>query len=140
MSCCTVWRRQEDLELHDFYARKLLEPGWAGELDTVELAYIKAQLKQSASLRRRWGFRPSAKRLPEARIRAVAMYGVAGGSSRVSASPGESNRYDLTEHTRVAVDAKALDTKSSHPRAFDGKFGRDPGLVSLQQSDTSRKQ
>ena len=60
----------------ELYKEKLLEPGWAGDLDAVELEYIKSQLKQSPSLRRRWGFRPSAKRLSESRIRAVAMDGV----------------------------------------------------------------
>lgn len=35
--------------LLSFYQRKLLEPGWAGELDSVELAYIKSELRQSAS-------------------------------------------------------------------------------------------
>ena len=61
------------LELHK---EKLLEPGWAGDLDDVELEYIRSRLKQSASLRLRWGFRPSAKRFSESRIRAVAMDGV----------------------------------------------------------------
>ena len=60
----------------EFYKEKLLEPGWAGDLDSVELEYIKSNLKQSSSLRRRWGFRPSAKRLSESRIRTVAMYGI----------------------------------------------------------------
>ena len=60
----------------EFYKEKLLEPGWAGDLDSVELEYIKSNLKQSSSLRRRWGFRPSAKRLSESRIRHVAMNGV----------------------------------------------------------------
>jgi hypothetical protein len=59
-----------------FYKGKFLEPEWAGELDAVELPYIKSQLKKSSSLRGRWGFRPSAKRLSESRIRVVAMYGV----------------------------------------------------------------
>ena len=76
MTCCTVWHRHEDPELHDFYTRNLRIPGWAGELDRAELAYIKSQLKQSPALRRRWGFRPSAKRLSDARIRAVAMNGI----------------------------------------------------------------
>ena len=76
---CIGWDRELDPELHDFYARNLLEPGWAGELDRAELAYIKSQLRQSPSLRRRWGFRPTAKRLPEARIRAVAMHGISCG-------------------------------------------------------------
>ena len=68
-------RYANDPWLLELYREKLLEPGWAGELDDVELAYIKSELVKSPSLRRRWGFRPSAKRLSEARIRAVAMYG-----------------------------------------------------------------
>lgn len=75
MSCCTSWPQDADPSLHDSYAKKLLEPGWAGELDRVELSYIKSQLKKSALLRRRWGFKPSAKRLSESRIRAVAENG-----------------------------------------------------------------
>ena len=59
-------------ELLAFYQRKLLEPGWAGELSPDELAYVKSRLRQSPSLKRRWDFRPSAKRLSESRIRAVA--------------------------------------------------------------------
>jgi hypothetical protein len=62
--------------LLELYKEKLLEPGWPGELDAVEFEYIKSHLRQSASLRRRWGFRPSAKRLSEGHIRAVAMDGV----------------------------------------------------------------
>jgi len=69
-------RYANDPWLLKLYKEKLLDPGWAGELDSVELEYIKTHLKQSASLRRRWGFRPSARRLSESRIRAVAMDGV----------------------------------------------------------------
>ncbi len=69
-------RYANDPWLLEFYKENLLEPGWAGELDSVELEYIKSPLKQSPSLRRRWSFRPSAKRLSESRIRAVAMDGV----------------------------------------------------------------
>lgn len=69
-------RYANDPYLLEFYRENLLEPGWAGELDDVELEYIKSHLKQSASLRRRWGFRPSAKRFSESHIRAVAMDGV----------------------------------------------------------------
>jgi hypothetical protein len=43
-------------KLLKFYKEKLLEPGWAGELDDVELAYIKSRLKKSGWLRHRWGF------------------------------------------------------------------------------------
>ena len=38
-----------------FYEEGLLEPGWAGELDDVELEYIKSELRRSRALRRRWG-------------------------------------------------------------------------------------
>jgi len=65
-----------DPVLLEFYKQKLLQPGWAGELDFDELAHLKSQLRQSPSLRRRWGFRPSAKRLSEDRIRAVARNGL----------------------------------------------------------------
>ena len=54
------------------YKKKLLIPGWAGELDVVELQYIRSQLQESPSLKRRWGFKPKARRLSEKRIRAVA--------------------------------------------------------------------
>ena len=58
------------------YQEKLIEPGWAGELTRNELAYIKSQLEKSPSLRRRWGFRPTAKRFSESHIRDVAMNGL----------------------------------------------------------------
>ena len=63
-------------ELSEFYKVNLLETGWAGELSPVELAYIKSELKKSPSLRRRWGFRPSAKRLSNSHIRDVARNGL----------------------------------------------------------------
>ena len=69
-------RYADDPEFLEVDMENLLEPGWAGELDPVELAYIKSQLRQSSLLRRRWGFRPSAKRLSEKRIRAVARDGL----------------------------------------------------------------
>ena len=69
-----------------FYQENLLEPGWAGELSRNELAYIKSELKKSPSLKRRWGFRPSAKRFSESRIRDVAMNGVPARKRSVSAS------------------------------------------------------
>jgi hypothetical protein len=75
-----------DPPLLSFYLKKLLEPGWAGELSPDEFAHIKSQLRQSSSLRRRWGFRPSTKRLPESRIRAVAREGLGAISRRVLAS------------------------------------------------------
>ena len=62
--------------LLESYKKKLLEPGWAGELNPDEFTYIKCQLRQSPSLKRRWGFRPSARRFSENHIRAVAGNGL----------------------------------------------------------------
>lgn len=85
-------RYQGEPGLLSFYQRKLLEPGWAGELDSVELAYIKSELRQSASLRKRWGFRPSAKRLSEIRIRTVARDGLYVNTKPVLASVVEKQK------------------------------------------------
>ena len=63
-------------ELLAFYQKKLLIPGWAYNLAPDELAYIKSQLRISPSLRRRWGFRPSARRFSDSRIRRVARNGL----------------------------------------------------------------
>jgi hypothetical protein len=43
-----------DPELHDLYAKNLLEPGWAGEVDDDEAAYIARKLTASPALRRVW--------------------------------------------------------------------------------------
>ena len=58
-----------DSNLLKLYREKLIEPGWAGELKPYELAHIRSRLRVSPSLKRRWGFKPSAKRLSEKRIR-----------------------------------------------------------------------
>lgn len=54
---------------------RLLKPGWAGDLNPEEFKYVRSQLRKSPSLKRRWGFRPSAKRLAEGRIRTIARDG-----------------------------------------------------------------
>ena len=79
-------RYANDPVLLAMYKRELLIPGWAGELDSVELEYIKSELRQSSSLRRRWGFKPSAKRLSEKHIRAVARDGLSAIKKPVLAS------------------------------------------------------
>ena len=53
----------------------LLEPGWGGNLDDDELAYIQERLKADPDLSYWWGFRPGQKTRPEAAIRRVAMDG-----------------------------------------------------------------
>jgi hypothetical protein len=79
-------RCRDNPQLPGFCQEKLLEPGWAGELSPDELAYVRSQLRQLSSLRRRWGFRPSAKRLSESRIRTIARNGLQAISRRVLAS------------------------------------------------------
>ena len=65
-----------DPVLLERYKEGLLMPGWAGVLQPHEFHYIKSELCKSPSLKRRWGFRPTAKRLSESRIRQVAMHGL----------------------------------------------------------------
>jgi len=67
---------KDDPGLLEFYEENLLIPEWAGELAPYEVKYIRSELKKSARLRRRWGFRPSAKCFSEKRIRDVARNGV----------------------------------------------------------------
>ena len=67
---------REDPAFLELHKDDLLMPGWAGVLRPSELDYIKSELHRSPSLRRRWGFRPSAKRFSEFRIKHVAMYGL----------------------------------------------------------------
>lgn len=67
---------KNDPELLEFYKENLLEPGWPGELAPYELVYIKSVLLKSPYHRKRWGFRPSAKRISEKRIREVARNGL----------------------------------------------------------------
>jgi len=69
-------RYADDPGLLKFYKETLLIPGWAGEIKSFELKYIKSQLRVSPSLKRRWGFKPKAKRFSEKRIRAVARDGL----------------------------------------------------------------
>ena len=67
---------KDDPRLLAHYKKKLLESGWAGDLTPAELAYIKSLLRQSPSLKRRWGFRRSARRFSDDRVRAVARDGI----------------------------------------------------------------
>lgn len=85
-------RYANDPEMLAFYKRKLLQPGWAGEMDCVELDYIKSQLRQSPSLKRRWGFRPTARRLSSSHIRAVARDGLSAIKKPVLASVGKKQK------------------------------------------------
>jgi len=74
------------------WRNRLLKPGWAGELSPDEFFYIKSELCQSPSLRRRWGFRPSAKRLSESRIREIAREGLRAIGRPVLASAVKKNQ------------------------------------------------
>jgi len=49
--------READAELYDLYSRKLLIPGWSGEVSEAEAAYIAEKLTKSPKLRRSWGVR-----------------------------------------------------------------------------------
>ncbi len=67
-----------DSILKDLYLNKLLEPGYAGEINDTELAYIKTKLFNDRRLRAKWGFVRGTGRLSEEKIRKVALYGTDG--------------------------------------------------------------
>ena len=52
--CCISWARELDPKLQDFCARKLLEPGWVGELNDAEATYIARCLVANPRLRQKW--------------------------------------------------------------------------------------
>lgn len=54
---CIGFSREADRELHDMYSRKLLIPGWAGEVSDSEAPYIANELSKSQKLRMAWGVR-----------------------------------------------------------------------------------
>lgn len=54
---CVGFPRERDPSLHDHYAKKLLIPGWAGEVSEAEAEYIAQELTKSAKLRQAWGVR-----------------------------------------------------------------------------------
>ena len=54
---------------------RLLEPGWAGELDDDQVAYIRTALHDDPDLAYQWGFKRSSKRFSSDIIRRVALKG-----------------------------------------------------------------
>lgn len=54
---CIGFKREEDPELHDLVSRKILIPGWAGELSDEEAVYLANKLTGSSKLRQKWGVR-----------------------------------------------------------------------------------
>ena len=54
---------------------RLLKPGWAGQIDEDELAFIRYALFQDSKPARLWGFRPSQKSRADEAIRRVALHG-----------------------------------------------------------------
>ena len=54
---------------------RLLEPGWAGELEDDQVAYIRAALHDDPDLAYQWGFKRSSKRFPSDIIRRIAKRG-----------------------------------------------------------------
>ena len=74
---CTEWTREKDPDLHDMRARKLLEPGWGGELTVIEYDHIRRHPEKDSRLRSRWGFRRGKGwKLSEELIRHRALRGV----------------------------------------------------------------
>jgi hypothetical protein len=59
--------------------RRLLEPGWAGELSDREVEYIQRELTRSKRLWRKWGYLGAMLKgvtIPAATIRRIAKHGL----------------------------------------------------------------
>jgi len=71
-----AWKRKHHYPLPD---KRLLEPGWAGELDREELAFVWGHIQKSLSLAHDWGIRNrqlTRSNIPVGHLRAVAMMGL----------------------------------------------------------------
>ncbi len=51
---CIGFPRKANPGLHDLLAKKLIEPGWAGQANEAEAKYIAKKLSEDPGLRRRW--------------------------------------------------------------------------------------
>ena len=59
--------------------RRLLEPGWAGQLSDNEIEFIRRELKLHRSLWRRWGYDGAMLKgvpIPASTIRRIAIHGL----------------------------------------------------------------
>lgn len=72
--------RKKDMAAIRTYAdRRLLEPGWAGQLSDSEIEFIRRELKLHRSLWRRWGYGGAMIRgvsIPAATLRRIAIHGL----------------------------------------------------------------
>ena len=103
MLYCAEGRRHENKETGfiDLVRNSLLIPGWAGELKSVELAFVKQALFNDRRLRAKWGFKRGTGRLSEEKIKQVALYGV------------EDNQNASFEPLRGSVQLRLSDEKAS---------------------------
>ncbi len=59
--------------------RKLLQPGWAGQLSDSEVEFIRRELKRYPRLWRRWGYDEAMVKgvpIPASTIRRIAIHGL----------------------------------------------------------------
>lgn len=60
-------------------ARKLLQPGWAGQLSDDELEFIRRELKRYPNLWQKWGYKKALVKgvlIPASTIRRIAIHGL----------------------------------------------------------------
>jgi len=72
--------RKKAMAATKIYAdRRLLEPGWAGQLSDNEIEFIRRELKHHRSLWRRWGYDGAMIRgvsIPASTLRHIAIHGL----------------------------------------------------------------
>ena len=105
---------------------KLLQPGWAGELDDGELASIMAALRESNRLRTAWGFPAGERRLSEDGVKAVAMFGSPDDPARNSALVRQARRTASADADRrfpaMNENVPAVGGASGRGKAMQRKF------------------
>jgi hypothetical protein len=72
-------QKNDFLSTKNQLGRKLLQPGWAGELSGSEVEYIQRELRRSQRLWRKWGYVRAMLKgvsIPSSTIRRVAKHGL----------------------------------------------------------------
>jgi hypothetical protein len=72
--------RKKDMAVAKTWAdRRLLEPGWAGQLSDSEIEFIRRELKLHRNLWRRWGYDGAMVKgvpIPASTLRRIAIHGL----------------------------------------------------------------
>lgn len=72
-------RNKAQVDAEIYADRRLLEPGWAGQLSDTEIEFIRRELKLHRNLWRQWGYDGAMVKgvpIPASTIRRIAIHGL----------------------------------------------------------------